>query len=117
MVFYPTAPATLVAAWNNRHSFQAAPIIQRYNGIEDRGIAFGINSVTDTWNFDIKIVGFANYWLLHQFFLERDGKPFHLDYDGNGVTNGLYRLASHQWTWESSTVWGLSVELVGVERP
>lgn len=117
-LFYPTAPTTLIAAWNNRHSYQASPIIQRYNGgTEDRGTGFGINTVTDTWSFDIKVVGLANYSALHSFFLERDGKPFYLDYNGDGVTDGLYRIASHQWNWEAFTVWGLSIELTGVNRP
>jgi phage-related protein len=115
-LFYPTAPTTLIAAWNNRHSFQANPLVQRFSGIEDRGTAFGINAIDHTWSLDIKVVGFEKYWILDDFLRERDGKPFYLDYDENGVTDGLYRTASHQWTWESANIWGLSIELTEVNR-
>ncbi|NEQ64558.1 MAG: hypothetical protein F6J86_07250 [Symploca sp. SIO1B1] len=116
--FYPLAPKQLIAAWNNTRSYQASPLVQRFDRIEDRGVGFGINLVNDTWSFQINVVELSNYLALDNFFKERDGKPFRLDYDGDRAEDrNLYRVASYQWNWTGNQAWGLNVEILGVQRP
>ncbi|NEN94486.1 MAG: hypothetical protein F6K50_02775 [Moorea sp. SIO3I7] len=118
MKTYPSAPATLIASWNNQHSFTADPISIRFDGgLEQRTSAFEINLNKDTWSLLVHITTFAEYQELDKFIKDRDGLPFVFSYDGIVSSPEVYRINSHQWSWTGFKLWQLTVELERVHRP
>lgn len=116
---YPIAPPSLTIPLNTKRTYTTNLLQQRFNGgVDERSTGFSINPTEDSWSLDVTIKHLTNYNSIEAFLVERDGKPFRFNWDGNGVvSNETYWIESHRWTWEAYQVWKLSVELKRAFRP
>lgn len=118
-IIYPVAPKELIVAFGNKRSYETQLITQRFKGgVDERSAGMSPNPVTDNWSLTAEIKGLTRYQAVENFIASRNGEPFRFDWNGdNVVTNELYRIESHNWTWSGYYHWQLSVELKGVHRP